>query len=192
MFLISQYIHRELVVKNVLSPSSLLAFLLGWVDDYTAMQIAKFLHLHLVAGCWYLDCSRGFVPEAEMDLYNTLVSSTLEVIILKEEPEEDTPAPLSIEKDVAPLKGKGKGRKFVPLHFLKFLLILTSSLPFNSMLLQPPPWLEVPPPLPLPLLPILLPLYSIAAQPSHRCLARGRLLHRILLQPPQRAHILFH
>ena len=45
--------------------------------------------------------------------YNTLVSSVREVIELVEEPEEDNPAPPSNEKDVASVKGKGKGRKVV-------------------------------------------------------------------------------
>ena len=36
------------------------------------------------------------------------------MIEFEEEPEEDTSTPLSIEKDVAPVKHKGKGRKFVP------------------------------------------------------------------------------
>ena len=91
-------------MKNVLPRLSLPPFLLDWVDVdsnlcvYTAMQVAKFPHVHLVAGCWYLDYSRGFVPEAKADFYNTLVSSDPEVVEL-EELEEDTPVPLSIEKD---------------------------------------------------------------------------------------------
>ena len=108
-------------MKNVLSPSSLPAFLFDWVDVdsnfcvYTAMQVAKFPHVHLEVGGWYLDCSRGFVPDEEESLYNSLVSSAPEVIELEEEPEEHMPTPQSIEKDVAPVKGKGKGRKLVPL-----------------------------------------------------------------------------
>jgi hypothetical protein len=116
-----RYIHRELVVKNVLPHSALPAFIFDWVDVdsnlcvYTAMQVAKFPHVHLEGGGWYLDCSRGFVPEEEESLYTTLVSFAPEVIELEEEPEEDMPAPQSIEKDVAPVKAKGKGRKLVPL-----------------------------------------------------------------------------
>jgi hypothetical protein len=79
---------------------------------YTAMQAAKFPHVHLEAGGWYLDCSRGFVPDEEESLYSSLVSSAPDVIELEEEP--DMPAPQSIEKDVAPVKAKGKGRKLVP------------------------------------------------------------------------------
>ena len=58
-------------MKNVLSPSCLPVFLLDWVDVhsnlcvYTAMQVAKFPHAHLVAGGWYMDCSHGFMPNAE-------------------------------------------------------------------------------------------------------------------------------
>jgi hypothetical protein len=53
------------------------------------MQIAKFPYVHLEAGGWYLDCSRGFVPDEEESLYTSLVSSAPEVIELEEEPEED-------------------------------------------------------------------------------------------------------
>ena len=118
--LFHRYIHRELVVKDVVPPSCLPIYLLDWVDVnsnlcvYTAMQRLKFPHAHLVADGWYLDCSRGFVPDVEQGLYNILVGSAPEVIEFKEEPEEDIPAPLSIEKEVVPVKGKGKGRKLVP------------------------------------------------------------------------------
>jgi hypothetical protein len=103
------------------------------------------------------------------------------VIELEEEPKEDNPAPQSIQKEVAPVKGKGKGRKVVLMPLFKFLLVLTPRLPFNALLLHPPPWLEVQPPLILPLPSIMLLFVPIAIQPSHLCLARGRLLHRILL-----------
>jgi hypothetical protein len=53
------------------------------------------------------------VPDEEEFLSSSLVNSAHEVIELEEEPEEDIPAPQSIEKDVAPFKGKGKGRKVV-------------------------------------------------------------------------------
>ena len=105
-------------MKNVLPPSGLPTFLLDWVDVnsnlcvYTAMQLAKFPHVHLVASGWYLDCSREFVPDES--LYNNLVTSAPEVIELEEEPKKENPAFQSIEKDVAPGKGKGKGRKLVP------------------------------------------------------------------------------
>jgi hypothetical protein len=78
------------------------------------MQVAKFPHVHLEAGGWYLDCSRGFVPDEEESLYTSLVTSAPEVLELEEEPEEEMAIPQSIEKDLAPVKGKGKGRKLVP------------------------------------------------------------------------------
>jgi hypothetical protein len=77
------FIHWELVLKNVYPHSSLPTFLLDWADQdsdlcvYTAMQLAKFPHVHLEAGGWYLDCSRGFVPDVEESLYNSLVTSPL-------------------------------------------------------------------------------------------------------------------
>jgi hypothetical protein len=105
-------------VKNVFPPLRLPTFLLDWVDVnanycvYTAMQVAKFLHVHLVAGGWYLDCSCRFVPKVEESLQNTLASSAPEVIELKKELEEN-PAPPSNEKDVAPMKGKSRGMKLL-------------------------------------------------------------------------------
>ena len=94
-------------------------FFLDWVDInsnlcvYTAMQVAKFPHVHLVAGGWYLDCSHRFVPEVEEVLYNILVSSALEVIELEEESKKNNLAPPSSEKEVASIKDEGKGRKIV-------------------------------------------------------------------------------
>jgi len=76
------------------------------------MQLAKFPREHLVAGGWYLDCSRGFVPEAEEALYSSLVSSAPEVIELEEEPKEDeNPTSPPIVKEVGSAKGKGKGKR---------------------------------------------------------------------------------
>ncbi len=112
------YIQRELVAKNALPSSSLPSYLEDWLDEryshcvYTLMQLHKFPRAHLVAGGWYLDCSRGFVPEAEEALYSGLVSSAPEVIQLEEEPEEDEkPAPPPIVKEVGSAKGKGKGKR---------------------------------------------------------------------------------
>ena len=75
------------------------------------MQVTKFPPLHLEAGGWYLDCSRGFVLDEEESLYGSLVSSSPEVIELEEDPKEDNPAPPFVEKDVAPVKGKGTDKK---------------------------------------------------------------------------------
>ena len=115
--LFSRYIHRELVVKNAFPRSSLPIFLEDWVDTryshcvYTVLQITKFPHPHLLAGGWYLDCSRGFVPEAEESLYGSLVSSGTEVLELEEEPEEDHNPPPAIVKEIGSAKGKGKGKR---------------------------------------------------------------------------------
>ena len=50
-------------------------------------------------------------PKMEASFYNTLVSFAPEVIELVEEFKEINPAPPSIEKDVASVKGKGRVRK---------------------------------------------------------------------------------
>jgi hypothetical protein len=112
------YIHRELVFKNLFPHSSLPSYLKDWLDEryshcvYIFMQLAKFPREHLVAGGWYLDYSRGFVPEAEEALYSSLISSAPEVIELEEESEEDENlASPPIVKEVGSAKGKGKGKR---------------------------------------------------------------------------------
>ena len=75
---------------------------------YTLMQITKFPRAHLVAGGWYLDCSRGFVSKPKEPLYIILVSYAPKVIELEEEPEEDKiPTPPTIVKEVGSAKGEG-------------------------------------------------------------------------------------
>ena len=76
------------------------------------MQLVKFLCVHLVIGGWYLDCSRGFVLDVEEPLYSIFASSTPEVIELEEEPEEDENlAPPTNDKEVAPVKATGSGKR---------------------------------------------------------------------------------
>ena len=56
-----------------------------------------------MAGGWYLDCFRGFVPDVKEPLYNSLVCFAPEVIELEEEPDEDTnPALPTNDKEVVP------------------------------------------------------------------------------------------
>ena len=119
-------------------------------------------------GGWYLDCSRGFVPDAETKLYNNLVSSALEVIEVEDEPEEDNPTPPSNEKNVASVKGKGKGRKLVPLassqvstRFFTKALVQRTVGPATTMVGSP----TVTPYAPLPS-PIAAPSHSGATIPS--------------------------
>ena len=65
------------------------------------MPLAKFPRVHLVASGWYLDCSRGFVPNVEKPLYNNIVCFAPKIIELEEESEEDrNPAPLTNENEV--------------------------------------------------------------------------------------------
>ena len=113
-----RYIHREFVMKNALPCSSLLSFLDDWIDEnsslciYTPMQLVKFPRVHLVAGGWYLDCSCGFVPDVEEPLYDSLAFSAPKVIELKEKwkKNENLALPTN-DKDVAPVKAKGKGKR---------------------------------------------------------------------------------
>ena len=156
------------------------------------LQLAKFPHVHLVAGGWYLDCSRGFVPDVEESLYNNLVTSAPEVVELKEELKEDNSAPQSIEKDVAPVKGKAKGRKVVPHASSQVSTRSYTKASVQHIVAPATTVVGSPPPLLLPLPPILLLLVSIAMLPSCLCLARGRLLHRILLRLRRRGHVVFH
>ena len=84
--------------------SCLPTFLVHWIDVNsnfcvsTAIQLAKFPHVHLVTSGWYLDFSRGFVHEVEAMFYNNLISSAIEAIELEEEPKKNNLAPPSNEK----------------------------------------------------------------------------------------------
>ena len=71
------------------------------------MKLAKFLHVHLVSGGWYLDCSRGFVPKVEEILYNNIVSFAAEVIELEKKLKEDNLVLPSNKKEVVSVKDKG-------------------------------------------------------------------------------------
>ena len=147
-----------------------------------SMQLVKYPLVHLVADGWSLDFSRRFVLDVEKTLYNSLASSTPEVIELIEEPEEDNQAPLSIEKEMAQVKGKGKGRKVV-VHAC--FQVSTRSFTKASVQRTTAPATTVvgsPTATPSVLAHGLLPLLLIATQPSQWCFARGWLLHRIHLR----------
>ena len=76
------------------------------------MQLTEFPCVHLVVGGWYLDCSRGFDHDTEEPLYNNLTCFAPKVIELEEEQEEDeNPTPPTNDKEVALVKGNGKGKR---------------------------------------------------------------------------------
>ena len=137
---------------------------------YIHMQLAKFSRVHLVAGGWYLDCSREFGPDIEEPFYNNLVCSTPEVIELEEEPEEDeNPAPPTNEKMVAPMKGKDKSKRvaFSQVFICSFTkaLIQRTVAPATTVVGSPTATLSAP-------FPNLLLLILIGVQPSHLCIAK--------------------
>ena len=75
------------------------------------MQIVKFHVAHLLAGGWYLECSCGYMPKEEEDLYNSLVRSAPDVCDIVEELDKDVDVePPPTESVVPPVKGK-KGKK---------------------------------------------------------------------------------
>lgn len=94
-----------------------------------------------------------------------LISFFHEVTELEEELEQDNPALPSNEKEVTSVKTRARVRRLPHMPLFKCLLVLSRRRWFNALLLQPPP-------LPVPL--IMLLFLLIVAQPSHRCLARGR------------------
>jgi hypothetical protein len=126
------------------------------------------------------------MPKVEESLYNTFVSCAPKVIELEQKPEEDNIAPPFNEKDVVPIKGKGIGRKVLAhayfqasTHSYTKASVQLTTAPTTTMVGSPTATSSIP-------LPILLMPLLIAAQPSHRCLARGRFLHRIYLRLPRR------
>ena len=55
---------------------------------YTPLQLKRFNSPHLEAGCWYLDCIRGFVIESEAELKSELdggssPSTILETVLMR-------------------------------------------------------------------------------------------------------------
>ena len=164
-------------------------FGLIWIDDnsnlcvYMLMQPAKFPRVQLITNGWYLDCSRGFIPELEEPLYNSLVCCALEVIELDEEPEEDeNPAPPIIVKEVASINGKGKGKRVASSQistrvFTKTSIQRTAALAITVV--------GSPTATPFALPYTIFLLFLIAVSPSPPCRAR-RLSLRILPQRLQR------
>ena len=189
-----RYIYHELVVQNTLLFSYLPTFLLNWIDDnsnfcvYTSIQLAKFSLVQLVDVGWYLDCSHGFVPKVEEALYNSLVSSTIKVIELRKSWKKMIQLLYPIRKIMYWWRARAKARvRMLPhMSLLRCLLVLSQRPRFNALLHQPSPLLEVQPPLPH----IMLPLLLIAVQPSHLCMTWRRLLHRIYQRLPRRGHLL--
>ena len=105
-------------MKNFFPSLFLRSFLEDWIDEssnlcmYTHMQLAKFPCVHLLASGWYLDCSHGFVPDVKELFYINLVCFAPKIIELEEEPVEDeNPSPPTNEKDITPVKGKGKSKR---------------------------------------------------------------------------------
>ena len=151
------------------------------------MPLLKFPHVHLLAGGWYLDYSRGFVPEVENPFTTALLALPLRCLNWKKSRKKIFPLLNPLRRMLRPSKVRARVGRLSPMHLPKFLLVLTPRLPFNALLLQPLPWLEVLPPFLQSLSPIHYQLRPTTAQPSHRCLANVRLLHRIHRQLPQRS-----
>jgi len=77
-----RYIVRELLPKNALGVLSCPVFLSPWIQSssdiciFTDIQKATFSVPLLQGGGWYLECSSKFVPDEEMELYNSLCGSS--------------------------------------------------------------------------------------------------------------------
>ena len=83
-----RYFKRELVPKGAIDVQALPKYFAAWIQKgsdqciYTAQQLKRYKQPHLHAGCWYLDCVRGFVFDSEAEV-KTLHDGGVEV-------EEDT------------------------------------------------------------------------------------------------------
>ena len=147
------YIHRELIVKNVLPPLCLPTFLLDWVDInsnicvYTAMQVQKFPHAHLLADGWYLDCSRGLCQMWKNPFITTLLTLSRRWLNYRKSRKKILPFLNPLRRMLCRSRLKARVGNSSPLLLLKFLFVLTRRLPFNALFRQPPPWLEIQAPL---------------------------------------------
>ena len=83
-----RYFMRELIPKGAIDVQALPKYFAAWIQKgsdqciYTAQQLKRYKQPHLHAGCWYLDCVRGFVFDSEAEV-KTLHDGGVEV-------EEDT------------------------------------------------------------------------------------------------------
>ena len=72
---------RELLPKNALGVFSCPVFLTPWIQSssdiciFTAVQKERFSVPLLHGGGWYLECSSKFIPDEEIDFYNSLSGS---------------------------------------------------------------------------------------------------------------------
>ncbi len=77
-----RYFKRELVPKGAIGIQDLPQYLDAWIQKgsdqciYTALQLKRFKAPHLEAGCWYLDCNRGFAIDSESDMKASLDAGT--------------------------------------------------------------------------------------------------------------------
>ena len=69
-----KYFKRELVPKGAIHVQDLSKYFAAWIQKgsdqciYSAQQLKRYKAPHLEAGCWYLDCHRGFTIDSEADL----------------------------------------------------------------------------------------------------------------------------
>jgi hypothetical protein len=131
------------------------------------------------------------VSDVEESLYNSVITSALAVIELEKKSEENNPALQSIEKEVAPVKGKSKGKKVVRHAFSQDCTRSYTKASIQRIVAPSTTVVGSPTATPSTRPPILLLLVPIWVQPSHLCLTRGRLLHRIFLRLRRRGHLVF-
>ncbi len=100
-----RYFKRELVSKGAIDVQALPQYFDAWVQKgsdqciYTAAQLKRFKAPHLEAGCWYLECARGFAIDSEaevkalLDGGAPLVGDVEESVQVLEDDEDQSSAP---------------------------------------------------------------------------------------------------
>lgn len=70
----TRYFKRELVLEGAINAQQLPKYFAAWTQRgsdqciYSPQQLKRYKAPHLEAGCWYLDCHRGFAIDSEAEV----------------------------------------------------------------------------------------------------------------------------
>jgi hypothetical protein len=109
-----RYFKRELLPKGAIDPEKFPSYFASWIQKgsdqciYSPLQLKRYSSPHLAAGCWYLDCIRGFVVESEAELKAELDARS---IAIDDSGDGSDEAEGLQDQSSAPPPKKGRGRR---------------------------------------------------------------------------------
>lgn len=114
----TRYFKRELLPKGAVTVQQLPKYFPLWIQRgsdqciYSPQQLKRYKAPHLEAGCWYLDCLRGFTVDSEADVKSLLDLRAPVVEDSNEASEEDEEHQ---SQSSAPRPKRGRARQLRPL-----------------------------------------------------------------------------